>query len=884
MADLHLKIDHRILLYYCEGTHLVPNKLLKQAREWRNWTQHKVALEIGTTAINVSRWERGLTFPGPYFRQKLCELFEKSPAELGLLREEAGVAHLSEADPVVSQIVEVYDPSIPDLPTAPAGLVGRDELLARLRLLLSANRGAFALSGLPGVGKTALVTALVHDHQLQSHFRDGMLWAGPGSHPHLVGLLARWGALLGLPQSEMTRLSSLDSWGRAIRDAIGLRRMLLVIDDTWRIEDALACKVGGPNCTYLLTTRFPELAYLFAREHALALHELSDADSLELLRQLVPDLSAGEPQELQELVRAVGGLPLALSLIGRYLQVQLHSGQPRRLRAALERLRDADARLHLEEARPPAAVSPALPSGSALSLRAVIEVSDRQLSPQARQTLRTLAVFPAKPNTFSEEAALAVSATGSEALDELFGAGLLESSLPDRYMLHQVIADYARLQAADDPPQAVARMVQYFITYVEVQQQTYDYATLALDCENVLAALHAAFRYGMTGELIRGVLAFAPFMVMTGLAAAEEHLQRAREAAQAIGDESSLAAILLHLGQVAALREDRQEAERLFEEGLAVARSAGRRDIMCALLARWGSLIVNSGDYPRAEHYLREGVKLARELDDRRTLGLLYRNLGEVADCRGDFAQGSALYEQGLALARAVDDRENMSALLQNLGVKAEGRGDYERAAQLYQEGLRLARALGHRQRISALLMNMGMLAFERRRYQEAEKLYGESLELARQIGHRPRIAAVLQNLGMLERTRGRLRQAGGYLREGLELARQIEHPWLIAETLLQWGELALQERCPREARAAFEEACSIAERISARALCYAALYGLGRTAALCEDLEAARRYGSESLALATALGDREAGEIADWLAALPAAPAETTGAPEGRG
>src|SRR5260370_18879893 len=60
---------------------------LRQERELRGWTQSEVAERIGSTRINVGRWENGLTVPSPYYRQKLAELFEKSIAELGLLPE-----------------------------------------------------------------------------------------------------------------------------------------------------------------------------------------------------------------------------------------------------------------------------------------------------------------------------------------------------------------------------------------------------------------------------------------------------------------------------------------------------------------------------------------------------------------------------------------------------------------------------------------------------------------------------------------------------------------------------------------------------------------------------------------------------------------------------
>lgn len=67
---------------------MTPNRRLKQARELRGWSQAKVAEQIGTDATTVSRWERGLFSPTPYFRERLCLLFDKNAEELGLLESE----------------------------------------------------------------------------------------------------------------------------------------------------------------------------------------------------------------------------------------------------------------------------------------------------------------------------------------------------------------------------------------------------------------------------------------------------------------------------------------------------------------------------------------------------------------------------------------------------------------------------------------------------------------------------------------------------------------------------------------------------------------------------------------------------------------------------
>src|SRR6185437_12020909 len=101
-----------------------------------------------------------------------------------------------------------------------------------------------ALSGLPGVGKTAIALALAHDPEVQACFPDGILWAGLGRTPQILEILSQWGSLLGLTSSEAARLQQVEVWARTLRTLIGQKRLLLVLDDAWRIEDALACQVG----------------------------------------------------------------------------------------------------------------------------------------------------------------------------------------------------------------------------------------------------------------------------------------------------------------------------------------------------------------------------------------------------------------------------------------------------------------------------------------------------------------------------------------------------------------------------------------------------------------------------------------------------------------
>ncbi len=307
-------------------------------------------------------------------------------------------------------------------------MIGRDDILQQLkqRLFDSKNVVLTALNGIPGVGKTSVALTLARDDEVLNYFRDGILWSGLGPQPNVLSLLSRWGMLLGIASAEIAKLTSIEAWTMAIHAAIGERKLLIVIDDVWKVEEGLAFKVGGPRCAYIVTTRFPQLAIQFAADGATSVEELNEDDSMALLAQLAPTFVASEPDEAKALIRAVGGLPLGLMLIGKYLRSQTYSGQLRRLHAALDRLQHAETRLQLTEPQALIERSPSLPVSKPISLQNLIEVSDQQLDEQARSALRSLAVFPAKPNSFSEEAALAVCNVSVEILDVLTDVGLLE--------------------------------------------------------------------------------------------------------------------------------------------------------------------------------------------------------------------------------------------------------------------------------------------------------------------------------------------------------------------------------------------------------------------------------------------------------------------------
>lgn len=892
-----------------------PNALLKRARELRGWSQARVAEEIGTTALNVGRWERGTSMPYPHYREKLCLLFGKDASELGLLEMETEV-EVAESLPVEddapvpgppNRVGVVYDPAIPLLPSGSGRLVGRDELLARLRRRLcdEVRPVMLALHGLPGVGKTALATELAYDAEIRAHFRDGILWAAPGLSPDIPELLSRWGAVLGMPAATVNGLDTAENWVRALRATIGQRQMLLVVDDAWKIEEALAFQVGGPHCAYLVTTRYPHLAVQLAAEDAQAVPELTEQDGVALLARYAAEFVKSAPETALALVHSVGALPLALTLMGKYLSVQVYSGQPRRLHAAVEHFRDARVRLQLSETRPLAERHPSLTNGTTLSLQSLIAVSEQLLDEYARAALRALSLFPAKPNSFAEEAALEVCQISVETLDALCDSGLLECNGPSRYMLHQTISDYARVLLTD--PAVSERLVNYYVRFVETH--TRDHTQLDLEISNILAALEITSTSHRREELLRCVCALADFLYIRGLyGLAEKHLKRAYEAAKVLSDHQHMVTILIHLGAIEQAWGNLVQAEALLLEGLELARKMGSEEQICDLLRNIGIVEDCRGNLAQAEACLREGLELARKLGQQEQICRLLANLGSLISRRSDFAQAEACFQEGLALAHKLEYSERIAGFLTNLGRIEYARGNYNRAEKYYQDALKRTRRLGFdaaygsiQVRLGELALRQGQFARSRACLEEASKLlrelgqrnwlndalYGlgelavaegndegaqayfqEGLELSQHSGERELISASFTRLAQVEIRRGNYEQAEHYLREAQTIAHSLGLSYLLGLTFYARGELSLSRQLLDEASQQFSEMRKVVSH-EQRELQALALFGLARAARERHELPAAHQHGEASLALFATISHYQAQEVRDWLEQL---------------
>lgn len=829
---------------------------------------------------------------------------------------EALIDHLRQWENIQSETLSVTDQKrpadfeerrVPFLapPCPPYDLVGREAILQNLKEQLLDSHGSkmIAIYGLPGAGKTALAIDLANDTEILNHFQDGVLWAGLGRQPDVFAHIGLWWSALGLVTEELAKFILLEERAKAVHAAIGMRHMLLVIDDVWDAGEGLAFKIGGPNCAYFFTTRMPRIALELAGKEVKVLHELDPGSGLRLLTRFAPEITTRDQREAERLVEKAGGLPLALVLMGRYLQREAHMGQPDRLQRALSRLQSTEERLRLAQQQSPLDHQPSLPASTPISLRAVIAISDEALDEEAREALYSLSVFPPKPNDFSQEAALHITQTDIGVLDRLIDHGLLEYRPPDRLILHQTIAEYAGLKLQDGKVRE--RFVDYFVRFVEEHNKEFD--VLEPETSNIFSAFTIADECGMLTKLTLAIEHFFPYVDWKGLdqavaipmeqaieavrqlgeksrlatllsysaklaqrrgeyARAAADYEEALALALKIGDEARLSGILRGLGVAVFSQGQYDRAEKLYRRGLKYARKAGDPSLESSLLTNLGVLLFNLGRFSQAEAHFQEGLRLARAQDDRTAIQAVLVNLGVMAARKRDYSIAEALFQESLELARGAGRKDTMSFLLTNLGTLANDQGDLEAAESYFHQGLVLAREIDDRVRISHLLANLGAMATARGNFEQAEKYLREGLDLARKIGHQEGICLLLTNLGVLSRDQDMIEEADAYFQEALLRAHEMGHRRYQAAVLNNWGELRLLKQDWNKAEADFQGALQVAVDLGLRDIAAIASFGLARIALIRKQPSEARQLGEKSLKIMHSLGLPKAHQVEAFL------------------
>src|SRR5579859_981822 len=738
------------------------NSRLRQERERRGWTQSDVAERVRTTRINVGRWENGQTFPSPYYRQKLAELFGKSLQELDLIPE--GAEERSEEKLSLPESNTPVSPPVWNVPyRRNPFFTGREELLTHLHTVLRSNKTVAltqpqAISGLGGIGKTQI--AIEYAYRYRNEY-TAIFWVNASTREVLSADFATLAIVLDLPEKHE---QDQDTVIRAVKRWLANHaQWLLILDNVDAPEMIVEFLPAHITGDILLTTRLQALG---TNAQSIEVEKMGPEESITfLLRRIkvqVPngllDRAMEEHQEqAMQIAAAMDGLPLALDQAGAYIE-ETHCGLSQYHHLYAIRRKE----LLLRRGRFPIDHPDSVTTTWSLSFQKI-----EHENPSAADLLRLL--------TFLDPEAIPEEMITSCAVE--LGLALIEIA-NDPFKLNiiiELLLSYSLIRRSSEVKSlSVHRLVQ------AVLKDGMDRTSQRLWAERAIRAINCAFPDVelYTWEMCQRCL---PHVQVCAI-----HVE---EYAIAIPEAGHL---FNKSGTYLMARGSYEQAKLMLHKALTV-----RQQLLetCHLdtahtLNDLGEVYRKLGKYQTAEHFLQEALAIRQHalgmehLDVAQTL----HNLANLHRTQGAYAQAEPLYSQALSIRKAASGTNSplIAESYYGLARLYNSLEKYEQAEEFCKKALHIQEQhFGDiHPLVASTLTILAKIYQGQNRLDLAKDINMRALRIRETISgeDHPKVAVIVNNLAAIYHLKGNYQEAASLVARSLSIHEHSlgqDHPYI---------------------------------------------------------------------------------------------------------
>jgi tetratricopeptide (TPR) repeat protein len=176
----------------------------------------------------------------------------------------------------------------------------------------------------------------------------------------------------------------------------------------------------------------------------------------------------------------------------------------------------------------------------------------------------------------------------------------------------------------------------------------------------------------------------------------QEALEMARKEHDRKNDRSTEAMILDSMGRMESELGNLADANRYFDQALAVSRAVGSKGevspwLQFVLLMR-SQRMLDQGDLKEARRSLQEALGISTRTRDKDLRASVFDSRGDISLEEDRLTQAEGQYEQALAIRAELGNAEAIAGIRLDLGMVAIEQGDPKRAESVAREALELAR------------------------------------------------------------------------------------------------------------------------------------------------------------------------------------------------
>ncbi|MFI6742037.1 tetratricopeptide repeat protein [Nonomuraea sp. NPDC050451] len=778
---------------------------------------------------------------------------------------------------------------------------GRQQSLDLLTAWLERPRrtNTMIVQGLPGVGKTALVTHWGHLHA--GRFPDGQIvidlrGQSPSQPPMtpaeaLGQILRSLGVGEHMPADDEAELTLL------YRSRIAGRRLLLILDNAADPAQVRALLPGGKDCVVLVTSR-TRMAPLRATGHAdlMDLPVLDPGNAVALLVAVLGEHSprAADRDALAELARVCSYHPFALRISA----------------AKLAENPGLSVQKRVQELRRPGTLLVGDPEEA---FRSALDLAYESLSPGQRRAFRHVGLLPGRDFT-PEVLAAALGVPVGEAVvavEGLHRAYLVEPLAGPRYRVHDLVKRLARelgRHAEAGVREARARLLDHYLAVATDPATAPEW--FEAERRSLVSAVRLAEESGAQGMAWRLAEAvFEPFRKLryneinleiqqAGLTSAMQVSNRraiarmrsnlgsihrdigpstlaarfigeALEEFASLGDAEGRARALNDLAEVHGIAGNNEEALRCAGEALDLYREIGDLAGVASCLHTLSRLHVSQERYELALQHAGQALEVREQLGDRRgtaqsliILATVQRNLGEPNAALSEGLEAlSICHELGDEHAEA-ETLLCLAEIYDLLRLPHDAQRDAERALSGYT-------ATGDQHGCGRALCALGRIARNGSRYDEALAYYEQALAVQVELHHEQGKAETLGDIGLVHWRLSDYLRADDYLNQALTISRVIRDEPVEARMLNRLARVRRRQGLPHVAFVYALEALDIVQGMGNRRAEADVQETLANTYLSLGQHQPALRAAKASLAIREELRDNRASALLSMAQAL---------------
>lgn len=732
--------------------------LLKTFRHRQHRTQQQLAHAVGVHRRTLVRWEQGDYLP------------ESKTMVLELAR------HLQLHEQETRQLLEASLTALSPywcvpLPRNPF-FTGREEILEALHAQLRSEQAvaltqSSALHGLGGVGKTQIALEYAYRYGLEY---SAVFWIGAETEEQMRSSLLHIAEVLQLPERagiDQQRVGAavqrwLSTHGQWLLiwdnvEELALLDRVLPVVRSGALLLTTRCQVLGTFARGIdLAPMEPEEGVLFLLRRAKLLESTIPGEHLQQVAERLPAQYAAA----SDLVKALGGLPLALDQAGAYLEatrcgLQTYLELFRSRRADLLQQRGEGTRDH------PASVS------TTFTL-AITATAERH--PAVRDLLQVCALL--QPDAIPEE----LFRQGSEHLGPQLQAVCRDHLEWERVV--SIACSYSLLfRQSEDHTLSLHRLVQAVLleSMTEREQEIWS--------RRVIEALD-----GVMPEILTGADAPSRKQAARLLPHALLCLQRSErtEAWPALASLTYKVALTLRAqGRYTEAEPALLRALHLQEQALGVHHSTVATLLNVLALLYW-----QQGTYEQADGLFRRALHIREQTSGmyHPETAITLNDLANLLRDQGKYAEAESLHQRALAIREQVlgPDHPQTASSLNNLALLYKSQGRYTEAKPLLQRALSiLEQTLApHDLALTYTLNNLATLYWVQDQPAEAEPFYQRALRIREQVlgPEHPETAVPLNNLAVIAQLLGKDAEAEALFQRAMQIWERslgLDHPFM---------------------------------------------------------------------------------------------------------